>query len=146
VRRYIAGDGSVPNDCPLLPELRDHVDGLCDRCGKKLTGRRKKWCSDACAGWAYHDFSIHHDWDAARAAALERDNYHCVRCGAGETFERKRGVVRSNLSVNHIVPRRGKGYGRGCHHHQANLETLCQRCHVETTKQQNAAARSIKVA
>jgi 5-methylcytosine-specific restriction endonuclease McrA len=133
----------IPADCPLLPQLRDHVDGECDRCSKALTGRQKRWCSTKCATWAWKAFARHHDWNDARKAALKRDRRRCVRCGANERQVPvgRRGRMRSNLSVNHIVPRRGKGYGRGCHHHLDNLETLCDWCHPETTRQQNAQHR-----
>ena len=43
------------------------------------------------------------------------------------------------LEVNHIEPRRGGGYAHGCHHHQANLETLCHRCHARVTARQQRA-------
>lgn len=136
----------VPADCPILPLLREHVAGECDRCGKALSGRRKRWCSNHCASWAYKEFSKHHDWSAARDATLERDGYKCVRCGAKPAIvdppqefppiSTKPLVV---LQVNHIEPRRGQGYGRGCHHHLSNLETLCRPCHVVVTNQQRKA-------
>jgi hypothetical protein len=40
------------------------------------------------------------------------------------------------LEVNHIEPRRGKGYAWGCHHHPEKLETLCRTCHVDETTRQ----------
>jgi 5-methylcytosine-specific restriction endonuclease McrA len=45
------------------------------------------------------------------------------------------------LEVNHIVPRNGGGYGKGCHHHLSNLETLCHPCHVAVTNEQRKARR-----
>jgi hypothetical protein len=42
------------------------------------------------------------------------------------------------LEVNHIEPRHGRGYQAGCWNHQANLETLCHRCHVAVTRLQRA--------
>lgn len=44
------------------------------------------------------------------------------------------------LEVNHIAPRRGRGYGPGCHHHLDNLETLCKPCHVAVTNLQREAS------
>lgn len=43
------------------------------------------------------------------------------------------------LEVNHVEPRRGRGYALGCHNHLANLETLCHPCHVTVTAEQRAA-------
>lgn len=40
------------------------------------------------------------------------------------------------LEVNHIIPREGRGYGAGCHHHLANLEVLCHQCHLGVTNLQ----------
>jgi hypothetical protein len=40
------------------------------------------------------------------------------------------------LEVHHVVPRRGDGYGAGCHHHLDGLETLCHRCHAAITATQ----------
>lgn len=125
-----------PN-CPLLPQLQVHRDGYCDNCGKELPVRRRRWCSNRCANEPYANFSLHHDWKEARAHALERDGYKCVKCGTAEVIIRvSRTRTRSNLEVNHIAPRRGRGYGRGCHNHQSNLETLCVICHQRVTAEQ----------
>lgn len=43
--------------------------------------------------------------------------------------------------VNHIEPRNGQGYRKGCHHHQSNLETLCHTCHVRVTTEQRRARK-----
>lgn len=157
-----------------MPKLPPHKDGHCDRCGKKLEGRRKRWCSDECSAWAWGEFSRQHDWNSARQAALARDGHKCVRCGsdgsppkdewdklpkrprlpenwrdmpeeahkehhrlcrAAEKAENGL-VARFQLEVNHIVPRNGGGYGRGCHHHLDNLETLCAPCHDLVTSEQ----------
>jgi 5-methylcytosine-specific restriction endonuclease McrA len=44
--------------------------------------------------------------------------------------------MRVHLEVNHIDPRNGAGYGRGCWNHLDGLETLCRVCHVDVTTQQ----------
>lgn len=98
----------------------------------------------------------------AREAALVRDAWTCVVCRRGPGAER---IIASllvlalgapppwidrdtpgaaaflhwssaRLEVNHIDPRRGQGYLAGCHHHQANLETLCREHHVAVTTAQ----------
>lgn len=153
----------IPNDCPRLPVLREHEDGRCDNCGTALIGRRKRWCSDECGAAASTEFSKHHDWNAARVCALIRDKYRCVRCGVGgkeeaaeikalvnlhplnerdwPAYRRAAEQVRRRfrLEVNHIVPRNGRGYGRGCWNHLDNLETLCHPCHVGVTASQRRA-------
>jgi RNA-directed DNA polymerase len=58
------------------------------------------------------------DWAALRLAVLERDHYRCVRCGGTE-----------NLHVHHIQSRRKHGINQ-----MDNLQTLCNRCHMETTE------------
>lgn len=61
----------------------------------------------------------------ARDAAIVRDRHKCIKCSA-----------KYPLEVNHIEPRRSRGYQSGCHNHLTNLETLCRSCHVEITKAQ----------
>lgn len=119
-----------PN-CPLIPKLSEKF-GFCDlaSCAKPLPRRRRRWCSDACAN-AYTDAIYgQHDWNLARHKAYLRDQ-KCVTCGSTEKLE-----------VNHIVPRNGAGYGRGCHHHLENLETLCHSCHVKVTNEQRRLRRA----
>jgi 5-methylcytosine-specific restriction endonuclease McrA len=145
--------------CELIPE---HPPAGCAGCGKPLPKRRTRWCSDWCSSNWWRTFAEQHDWAEARAAALKRDR-GCVRCGAMpfdepephlRDFTRERWkdylpahkawVQRralAQLEVNHIVPRVGKGYGRGCHNHLDNLETLCHRCHVKVTNVQRAARK-----
>jgi len=104
--------------CPLMA---GPVPKGCDWCGKALAGRQKRWCSTFCTV----EFQKHHVWSYSREAALRRDGWACVTCGS-----------KKDLEVNHIQPRRGRGYDAGCAHHQENLETLCHDCHVKVTKQQ----------
>lgn len=114
--------------CPLLPY--DRVGGVCAACGTELVGRQRRWCSPACQAV----FQNNHYWQFARAAALKRDSHGCVRCGT---------MFIAAPEVNHKVPRYGRGYGVGCHHHQSNLESLCHYHHVKVTRAQRIArARS----
>lgn len=110
--------------CPLLPY--DRQGGLCAACGKELTGRQTRWCSPACRA-VYED---NHYWTNARHAALKRDSYGCVRCGT---------MFITAPEVNHRIPRNGRGYSPGCHHHLDNLETLCHAHHVKVTRAQRIA-------
>lgn len=148
--------------CEMLPFV--DVDGVCNRCGTMLTGRRTKWCSDDCESVVRGE----HDWSVARRLTVERDGGHCVRCGGDGSEQRPKrwyaierpqaealfGVrigwretisVPGNklpwLEVNHIDPRVGRGYLWGCHNHLTNLETLCHGCHVVETNRQAAQRR-----
>lgn len=122
--------------------------GQCYLCGKALEGTRQRWCSQECSNTWWRN----HMWAMARGAAVKRDGNACVRCGAKEGAKlgckcgdaacgragRSWGhsALTVALEVNHIEPRNGGGYAAGCHHHLANLETLCHDCHViETTRQ-----------
>ena len=111
----------------------------CDWCGKQLTKRQKRWCSGICIA-AYRR---NHVWRyelpsgrivGSRYSALARDHHECVRCGC-----------KTDLEVNHIVPlganksRKGHRFAESCDHHQSNLETLCRKCHQETTNEQRAS-------
>lgn len=96
-------------------------------CGIPLPKYRRRWCSDSHA--IYH--AQNHSWGYARETALKRDGFQCVKCGS-----------KAWLEVNHIFPRMGRGYGTGCQHHQANLETLCHECHVKITNKQRREQRN----
>jgi 5-methylcytosine-specific restriction endonuclease McrA len=112
--------------CELL--VYADVPGRCDLCGTALGPKRRRWCSRACQ-WR---FTINHRWTQARREARRRDRNQCTTCGST-----------TSLEVNHIVPRVGAGYGWGCHHHQANLQTLCHSCHVKVTNAQALARKEL---
>lgn len=110
--------------------LADNNGSLCcNWCGRLLNKSQMSWCSGMC----FNRFMKNHVWDEARAKALERDGYRCVRCGRGR-----------NLEVNHIVPlaftRPGvkNPYGPSCAHHLDGLEVLCHGCHLEATAKQRS--------
>lgn len=114
--------------------------GTCGACGAPLVGRNRWFCpsrrgaKDDCRD----RYGINHFWTEARREALRRAGCVCAHCGV-------RGADAPNgFEVNHRVPREGRGYGPGCHHHQdgdpasqqGGLEVLCHECHVaETTRQ-----------
>lgn len=149
--------------CSLL--LYQDQPGVCARCGRPLTGRRRKWCGDDCE----RAWQRNHIWSMAKEWAKRRDGYKCVKCGndggehrpkryekqspmmlaqlgievpPGEVVHR---IWRQNyswLEVNHIDPRNGGGYNSGCHNHLSNLETLCHSCHVIETGLQRQRKRA----
>jgi 5-methylcytosine-specific restriction endonuclease McrA len=137
--------------CALLPF--DALPNVCARCGRRLTGRQTRWCSRDCQ----LVYERNHYWNQARDARLKRDNYTCGGCGwRSHSFivdghdqmtlfpvvDRERW-----LEVNHRIPRVGRGYSSGCHHHQDRLETLCHVCHVKVTRRQRISRqrRQVKV-
>lgn len=207
---------------PCLPYRREK--GRCDRCGDKLPGRRRRWCSDECD----HAYWSNHMWQLARVERLKADGWTCQACGLVGWSEvpmsvlpnvasyppddrpsatavdwakavglldpadvavtrdtewwqrysaqtrmrdtakaelpdsihslvaierearrdhhrrlvaRRPGPGGHDLEVNHVHPRRGKGYTNGCAHHQDNLQTLCRRCHSLVTDAQRAARK-----
>lgn len=94
------------------------IPGVCDWCAARLEGGQRRWCHRECAT-AFWD---QHIWTRARICVLVRDGGRCVVCGDDDRVE-----------VDHIVPRKGRGYARGCSHHHDNLQTLCHAHHVEKT-------------
>ena len=49
----------------------------CERCGRPLAGRRRRWCTDECREWSY----ANHRWTQAREEAMRRTKGKCRRCG-----------------------------------------------------------------
>lgn len=119
-----------------LTKTQTHALGICFVDGKPLPPRRIYWCSDECVTlWLSN-----HEWGAASAAAITRDNATCRHCGhrMGEII----GGRRVALEVNHRDPRNGGGYDQGCFHHQDGLETLCHDCHIKVTNAQRAERKA----
>lgn len=97
----------------------------CQWCDAALVGRQRNWCGRPCLA----AFLAAHDWNKARHLAVKRDG-GCVTCGTGRPLE-----------VNHVEPRRGRGYRMGCWNHPENLQTLCIPHHREVTNAQAQARR-----
>jgi 5-methylcytosine-specific restriction endonuclease McrA len=128
-------------ECPLIPTLLGTA-GRCDlaSCGKPLLGRRRRWCSDACATIRFRAIYQNHEWGQAREAALKRDGYRCRHCSWAPNRGRRTRFL--ELEVNHIRPLAEVGVKHamaGCHHHLDNLETLCHDCHAKVTAAQARA-------
>lgn len=105
--------------------------GTCGACGKPLPEGRNWFCrskphDDASCRLRY---LRNHGWAFSRREALRRSGGRCVWCGARAE------------EVNHIEPRRGRGYRMGCWNHQEGLEPLCHQCHlIITTAQRRGQA------
>lgn len=119
---------SEPWECVLAPASVTPINGECVWCGETLTGRRRRWCSDVCGDTYWRS----HDWGAARNMALWRvqvkglHGWYCDQCR----------TITTKPEVNHVEPRIGRGYDKGCHNHQTNLQVLCHDCHVAETARQ----------
>lgn len=110
-------------------------------------------------------YQRNHRWDLARMSALARDDDRCVECGVGpaslseckfllgalipmttgesarlwDSPEWRRFRLDCRVEVHHLRPRRGAGYGAGCHNHLDGLVTLCHRHHAEISAAQARA-------
>lgn len=129
--------------CDLLPYEKQ--PGRCARCGAPLTGRQTRWCGETCKDY----YERNHYWQLARPAALRRDLYRCRRCGWSPlakqlTLFPELDKRYADLEVNHVIPRVGRGYNSGCHHHLSNLEVLCHGCHLKVTRRQRIARSRIR--
>lgn len=112
------------------------TEGQCRWCAKPLTGRRTRWCSDACSA----EFGRNHFWTWASHAAKRRDNQQCTECRCDPREARDRALAEGLsarlarryivLQVHHKVPVLGRHAEGGCHHHLAGLETLCLHHHL----------------
>ena len=112
-------------------------------CRMALPPRRTAYCSDRHA----REFERDHVWMAARRAARRRARWACERCGFKPAEVRKDPSARAafsryelRLEVNHIQPLVGSYRSVTCLNHQTNLEVLCHRCHLATTKEQRERA------
>ena len=95
-------------------------------CGKKLTGRQRKYCS------RQHSKAVtdnHRYTNAKRRIKSVNAYYRCEICQ--EFFKN------SDIDVDHIEPCIGQHGTWGCHHHQDNLRLLCKPCHKAVTKEQH---------
>ncbi len=117
---------------PLGPNGRK----LCAWCKTELSGRRQRWCSDACVRL----YSRVWDWAAMKKYIKERDGHKCQRCGTTDPPPPKK--VRGwqqrldPWDVDHILP-----VADGGTDDPENLRLLCIPCHVAVGYEQRAARR-----
>ena len=89
-------------------------DGIhCIICGKKLSKRKRKYCSEECYNNWLKKINIPY-WNKTREFVIERDNYTCQKCGS-----------KNNLHVHHIISIKDGGDEFDID----NCITLCEDCH-----------------
>ena len=64
-------------------------------------------------------------WVRLREQVMQRDTWLCQSC-------RKQGYVERATQVDHIVPK-----AKGGTDHMDNLQSLCEKCHVDKTARDN---------
>lgn len=119
--------------------------GNCGYCGKKLKGRQRYWCEGTHVGSCVHAiWLMGKDWNATRRAVFDRDKGTCVKCGQKRN-DLSNSLLRTylrgewkmlpepvRLEADHIKP--VELYPE-LQWDLNNLQTLCQFCHREKTKQ-----------
>lgn len=149
-RRY----GSQPLWVAKHGEALRRALAVCCECGKKLAGRRKRWCSQACVS----TYKVRSDPSYARHLVHRRDRGVCALCGLDTDKVRAevRGALRGQgnhgkspmvfsvlrkyglqrwvkrhswWDMDHVVP--VSDGGGECT--LDNLRTLCVRCHCKVT-------------
>ncbi len=94
---------------------------FCLWCGKIITNRRHRYCSDDCFKKFYGEWYSLFSWDSIRDRIMEKDKYTCLKCG--------RRLNPFQLEVHHLIPK-----CRGGEDLDWNLVTLCKKCHNEETR------------
>lgn len=103
--------------------------GVCWLCGADPGGKRyRRYC------WGHGKiyYELFH-WNYASAAALERDGYQCINCGAEGGYQKvyDEYYTKYNLEVHHIIPLEGGPRVWTFLNLPWNLITLCHTCHLE---------------
>jgi len=104
---------------PRTPkQYPDFGKGNCVCCGKKLLGRKRRYCCGNCNSEYVRETATYHllTWAEVRDKILKRDNYICQDCGAGRD---------ALLEVHHVNPI----YMGGEEFDEKNCITLCDKCH-----------------
>ena len=107
----------------VMIQMFPSLPGLCAcGCGKRLTGRKKRWASQHCADRAYRLFAVlKGDNQVIREEVFERDQGFCVKCG----------VYDEKWQADHVIEVCNGGGGCTID----NFQTLCLHCHKEKTKE-----------
>ena len=109
---------------PLEPkEFPDHGPGRCLYCGKRLTGRQRKYCCQSHGQkywWATRTYEVIY-WNDFKRGIKKRDLNRCQWCGE------KQKDLDKPLEVHHIIPISHNGD----EFDEDNCITLCRKCHRE---------------
>lgn len=111
-----------PTECPEM--LGDNLDHRCVKCGRELTGRQQRWCSQGCVLW----YQQNHHFNSARRA-IQESATTCAMCGE---------PLAGDIQVDHIEPAEGTHGVKSCRHHLSNLRALHVGCHRERTRLQRS--------
>lgn len=123
-----------------IAELYPSIPGLCAfGCGKALTGRRTRWCSQKCCNNAGYQLALTQEIpDVIRKELRKRDkdiegNLWCAcGCGTNVTYE--------DWEADHIIPVYKGGGGLGL----SNYQILAKNCHKGKTKKDLKNKTAIK--
>jgi len=127
MERKIVGEDLLEKMTGRSYWLGDYTDNkingkkYCVQCGTDLSGRKIRYCDDACNLKFWNQYKVLFSWDYIRTATLKRDQYTCKECG--------RKASQFSLEVHHIIPRNEGGTDD-----MKNLVTLCIECHKKETK------------
>jgi 5-methylcytosine-specific restriction endonuclease McrA len=91
----------------------------CASCEKPLAGSQVYYCSEDCKLEFYQSHPTSVRWNDLRLEALKRDNNRCVKCS------------KPAEEVDHIQ----EIWEDGPEFDLANLQSLCQECHVQKTNE-----------
>lgn len=107
-------------DYQLLTGYEGNEERLCYWCGKKLTGKLKRYCYGCMT-----EYYNHFNWEYASFEAKKRADYQCENCGVKDPWQSS-----TKLEVHHIVPLKG-GRFFSAYNLPWNLVVLCHKCHLE---------------
>ena len=98
--------------------------GHCLYCGKELTGRQRKYCSEWCGYWYRRETAttLNYTWAQLRSEILDRDGWICQDKSCGVDLKT---LPEGDVEVHHIKPisEGGSMWDRD------NLISYCIRCH-----------------
>lgn len=102
-----------------LPQKKDQEGRLiCVECGKLLTSRQRKYCSDICS----HETWVKNNHQSLRLQIAKDNNYICKKCGIKFSID--------NLILDHIKP---IALGGG-EFDKTNVQILCRDCNKLKTR------------